>query len=170
MVLKKIRKENEIEEELKEIEEDIVSSPVLGLKGTLREMCTRKVLVRLMANILLCTVHWPYVLYKYCSVCVSTAWPAANPGSCLLCRLTIGALVQLLQQSTGINVIMYSIRRTPTHIRTDVQFDAFTVQSIFVPLPLSHQGTIPPISSPSLGWLATSPPPLWASPTSSQPS
>ena len=118
-VLKKIRKENEIEEELKEIEEDIVSSPVLGLKGTLREMCTRKVLVRLMANILLCTVHWSYVLYKYCSVCICTAWPAANPGSCLLCRLTIGALVQLLQQSTGINVIMYSIRRTPTHTHTD---------------------------------------------------
>ena len=72
-VLKKIRKENEIEEELQEIEEDIVSSPVLGLRGTLREMCTKRVLVRLMGNISLCTVPWPYVLYKYYSVYVSTA-------------------------------------------------------------------------------------------------
>ena len=47
-VLKKIRKDNEIDEELKEIEEDIISSPALGLKGTVREMCTRRVLVRLM--------------------------------------------------------------------------------------------------------------------------
>lgn len=46
MVLKKIRKGSEIEGELKEIEEDIKSNPALGLKETLREMCTRKVLVR----------------------------------------------------------------------------------------------------------------------------
>ena len=62
-VLKKIRKENEIEEELREIEEDIVSSPVLGLRGTLREMCTRKVLVRLMGNILSQFLNHTYCTY-----------------------------------------------------------------------------------------------------------
>ena len=46
MVLKKIRKGSEIEDELKEIEEDIISNPALGLKDTFREMCTRRVLVR----------------------------------------------------------------------------------------------------------------------------
>lgn len=46
MVLKRIRKDSEIEDELKEIDEDIKSSPALGLKETLREICTRRVLVR----------------------------------------------------------------------------------------------------------------------------
>lgn len=75
MVLKRIRKGDEVEDELKEIETDIESNPALGVKETLREMCTRRVLVRLGREretlALDCTMHG-HNLYTSVLVCAVT--------------------------------------------------------------------------------------------------